>query len=168
MLTPVAKYWICKRGPAVGVEAMEVLGGNGYVEEGPIARRYRELPLNSIWEGSGNIMCLDVLRALAREPRVLEALTMLWKSTAGQDARLARYTDRLLNDLRTAETGEAEARALTERISLATQASILLQGGSSSMAEAFLSSRIATGAPAAFGVLPPTLDHGELIERVFR
>src|SRR5687767_15666348 len=81
LLTPVAKYWICKRGPMVGAEAMEVLGGNGYVEEGPIARRFRELPLNSIWEGSGNIMCLDVLRALSREPQAREALsTLLFKA----------------------------------------------------------------------------------------
>jgi putative acyl-CoA dehydrogenase len=168
VLTPVAKYWICKRGPTVGAEAMEVLGGNGYVEEGPIARRYRELPLNSIWEGSGNIMCLDVLRALAREPGTLEALASLWKATSGRDARFDQYAARVLDDLRSAETGEAGARALAERIALATQASILLRGGSSSMAEGFLASRIATGAPAAFGVLPATVDHGQLIERVFR
>ena len=67
LLTPAAKFWICKRGPAVAAEAMEVLGGNGYVEEGPLARIYRQMPLNSIWEGSGNVMCLDVLRALARD-----------------------------------------------------------------------------------------------------
>ena len=168
VLTPVAKYWICKRGPTVGAEAMEVLGGNGYVEEGPIARRYRELPLNSIWEGSGNIMCLDVLRALTREPRTLEALSSLWKGSGGLDARFDQYASRLLDDLRSAETGEAGARALTERIAIATQASILLRGGSSSMAEGFLASRIVTGAPAAFGVLPAALDHGHLIERVFR
>jgi putative acyl-CoA dehydrogenase len=168
VLTPVAKYWICKRGPTVGAETMEVLGGNGYVEEGPIARRYRELPLNSIWEGSGNIMCLDVLRALAREPRTLEALAALWKASGGRDARFDRYVSRLLDDLRSAESSESGARALTERISIATQASILLQGGSFSMTEGFLASRIAAGAPAAFGVLPATLDHGQLIERVFR
>jgi putative acyl-CoA dehydrogenase len=168
VLTPVAKYWICKRGPAVGAESMEVLGGNGYVEEGPIARRYRELPLNSIWEGSGNIMCLDVLRALAREPRTLEALAATWKDGSGRDPRFDQYIARLLDDLRGAESGESRARALTERIALATQASILLRGGSSRVAEAFLASRISVGAPAAFGVLPASLDHGELIGRVFR
>jgi putative acyl-CoA dehydrogenase len=168
VLTPAAKYWICKRGPTVGAEAMEVLGGNGYVEEGPIARRYRELPLNSIWEGSGNIMCLDVLRALSREPRALEALAALWKAGGGHDARFDQYVTRLLKDLRGAETGDSVARTLAERICIATQASLLLQGGSSSMAEGFLASRIATAAPAAFGVLPASLDHGQLIERVFR
>jgi len=167
VLTPVAKYWICKRGPAVAAEAMEVLGGNGYVEEGPIARRFRELPLNSIWEGSGNIMCLDVLRALSREPRTLEALTALLQRSVGRDARYDRYVARLLEDLRGAAGSEANGRVLTERIALAAQASILLERGSSSIAEAFISSRIATAPPAAFGVLPAGLDHRALIERVF-
>jgi putative acyl-CoA dehydrogenase len=167
VLTPVAKYWICKRGPAVGTESMEVLGGNGYVEEGPIARRYRELPLNSIWEGSGNIMCLDVMRALAREPRALESLATLWKDSGGRDPRFDRYSARLLDGLRGGDISEANARALTERIALATQGAILLQGRSSVAAEAFLSSRIATGAPGAFGVLP-VASCRELIERIHR
>jgi putative acyl-CoA dehydrogenase len=166
VLTPVAKYWVCKRGPSVGAESMEVLGGNGYVEEGPIARRYRELPLNSIWEGSGNIMCLDVLRALSREPRTLEALATLWRRSSGHDVRFDQYVTRLLDDLR-GMVNESGARVLTERIALATQAALLL-GGEGSVAEAFLSSRLAAGAPAAFGVLPATLDHGQLIERVLR
>jgi putative acyl-CoA dehydrogenase len=166
VLTPVAKYWICKRGPAVGVEAMEVLGGNGYVEEGPIARRYRELPLNSIWEGSGNIMCLDVLRALAREPRTLEVLAALWERGSERDPRLDGYAAQLLDDLGGTQAGESGARALAERIALATQAAILLEGGAPAVAEAFLASRIASGAPAAFGVLPDSLDHGLLIERI--
>jgi len=147
---------------------MEVLGGNGYVEEGPIARRYRELPLNSIWEGSGNIMCLDVLRALSREPRALEALRTSWAGSRGRDDRFDQYVQRLLDDLRGAQIGEPQARSLTERIALATQASILLQGESSAVAEAFISSRITAGAPAAFGVLPAALDHHALIGRVLR
>jgi putative acyl-CoA dehydrogenase len=168
VLTPVAKYWICKRGPAVGAEAMEVLGGNGYVEEGPIARRYRELPLNSIWEGSGNIMCLDVLRALAREPGTLDALAASWSGGRGHDPRLDAFSARLLDVLRAAAGGDAGARILTVRIALATQASLLLAGGSSQAAEAFLASRIAAGAPGAFGVLPAALDHGALIARIHR
>jgi putative acyl-CoA dehydrogenase len=167
VLTPVAKYWICKRGPAVGAETIEVLGGNGYVEEGPIARRYRELPLNSIWEGSGNIMCLDVLRALSREPRTLEALATLWRGRSGLDARFDQYVARLLDDLREV-VDESGARLMTERIALAMQAAILLGGESSCAAEAFLASRLAAGAPAAFGVLPARLDHGQLIDRVLR
>jgi len=168
VLTPVAKYWICKRAPAVGAEAMEVLGGNGYIEEGPIARRFRELPLNGIWEGSGNIMCLDVLRALSREPRTLEALAMLLQQSSGRDARFDPYVARLLEDLRDGTSGEARARVLTERIALAAQAAILLQGGSVAVAEAFISSRLVAGAPGAFGALPTGLDHGVLIERALK
>jgi putative acyl-CoA dehydrogenase len=167
VLTPVAKYWICKRAPAVGVEAMEVLGGNGYIEEGPIARRFRELPLNGIWEGSGNIMCLDVLRALSREPRTLEALAALLQRSSGRDVRLDQYVARLLGDVRSATVSEVGARILTERIALAVQASILLEGGASTVAEAFIATRIVTGAPAVFGVLPAGLDHGALIDRAF-
>jgi putative acyl-CoA dehydrogenase len=137
------------------------------VEEGPIARRFRELPLNSIWEGSGNIMCLDVLRALSREPRSLEALTVLLKQSVGRDARYDQYVARLLDDLR-GIGDEGNARVLTERIALAAQASILLDGGSPAVAEAFICSRIATGAPAAFGVLPAAVDHGAMIERAFK
>jgi putative acyl-CoA dehydrogenase len=168
VLTPIAKYWICKRAPAVGVEAMEVLGGNGYIEEGPIARRFRELPLNGIWEGSGNIMCLDVLRALSREPRTLDALAALLQRSGGRDARYDQFVARLLEDLRGAAGGEATARVLTERIALAVQASVLLEGGAASVADAFISSRIVCGAPAAFGTLPAGLDHGALIERALR
>jgi len=166
VLTPVAKYWICKRAPAVGAEAMEVLGGNGYIEEGPIARRFRELPLNGIWEGSGNIMCLDVLRALSREPRALEALALLLQRSNGRDSRHDEYVARLLKDLRNGTSAEASARVLTERIALAAQAAILLQGGSTVVAEGFISSRLVAGAPGAFGVLPAGPDHGALIERV--
>jgi putative acyl-CoA dehydrogenase len=168
VLTPVAKYWICKRAPAVGAEAMEVLGGNGYIEEGPIARRFRELPLNGIWEGSGNIMCLDVLRALVREPRVFDVLAALVQRPRGRDARFDGYVARLLADLRDGAGGEADARRLTERIALAVQAAILLDRGASPVADAFIASRIVNGAPGAFGTLPAGLDHGALIERAFR
>ena len=166
LLTPVAKYWICKRAPLVGAEAMEVLGGNGYIEEGPIARRFRELPLNGIWEGSGNIMCLDVLRALSREPRVFEVLATLLQRPGSRDVRLDQYVARLLADLRDGAGGEASARLLTERIALAVQGAILLEG-EALVAEAFLTSRIVQGAPGAFGVLPAGLDHGALIGRAF-
>ncbi|HEU4593079.1 MAG TPA: isovaleryl-CoA dehydrogenase [Steroidobacteraceae bacterium] len=168
LLTPVAKYWICKRGPMVAAEAMEVLGGNGYIEEGPIARRFREMPLNSIWEGSGNIMCLDVLRALAREPRTLEALAALLQRNRGGDARFDAYAASLLEDLRAGPGGEVAARMLTERVALAAQASILLEGGSSHVVDAFIESRLARGAPPSFGVLPGAVDFDVLIERALK
>ena len=166
LLTPVVKYWVCKRAPAVCAEAMEVLGGNGYIEDWPIARRFRESPLNSIWEGSGNIMCLDVLRALGREPATLEALETLLEGAAGRDARYDRYRDALSADLGDASDSELRARDLTQRIALATQAALLLSHGPAPSCEAFLASRLAAGPPAAFGTLPPGVDCDALMARV--
>jgi putative acyl-CoA dehydrogenase len=168
VLTPVAKYWVCKRASTVVAETMEVLGGNGYVEEGPIARRFREAPLNSIWEGSGNIMCLDVLRALAREPRTCQVLDSMLSGSKGRDARYDRFVDDLLMQLRDPADGEARARYLTEKIALAVQAAVLLGYGPESSAQAFLASRLSAGAPAAFGTLPRGVDSSALIGRVFR
>jgi putative acyl-CoA dehydrogenase len=165
VLTPVAKYWVCKRGPMVGAEAMEVLGGNGYVEEGPIARRFRELPLNSIWEGSGNIMCLDVLRALSREPRARDMLAELLLRSRGSDEHYDRYVTRVLHELNDPEQSEARARRSTQSIALAVQAAVLLDGAPSFVTEAFIASRIASNAPAALGTLPAGLDFRSLIDR---
>jgi len=164
ILTPVAKYWICKRAVAVAAESMEVLGGNGYIEEGPLARRLREVPLNSIWEGSGNIMCLDVLRALFVEPRSLDALAALLERSRRLDARYDGFVDALLGALASAQDGELRARHLTQQIALAVQAAVLLGSGAPS-AEAFLVSRVAEPPPAAFGNLPAGLDLQPLIER---
>jgi putative acyl-CoA dehydrogenase len=166
VLTPVAKYWICKRGPIVAAEAMEVLGGNGYVEEGPIARRFREMPLNSIWEGSGNVICLDVLRALGREPSARDALMALLHGVRGSDARFDRYVAALDSELSDPTDAEARARRLTESIALAVQAAILIEHGSPSTT-AFLASRIASGAPGAFGTLPVGFDLDAIIGRTF-
>ncbi len=166
LLTPVAKYWVCKRAPAVCAEAMEVLGGNGYVEDGPIARRLRESPLNSIWEGSGNIMCLDVLRALGREPRNLQALEELLAPARGHDARYDRFVEALGRDLADAADGELRARDLTQRLALAVQAALFLAHGPAASCEAFLASRLAAGAPAAFGTLPRGIDTQALMARV--
>jgi len=164
VLTPVAKYWICKRAPLVAAEAMEVLGGNGYVEEGPIARRYRETPLNSIWEGSGNVMCLDVLRALAREPQARDALADMLQKGRGGDARYNQYVGALLSQLADSSDAEARARRITENLALAVQAAILIEHGSPA-AEAFIASRIASGAPGVFGTLPTGVNFQGLIVR---
>jgi putative acyl-CoA dehydrogenase len=166
VLTPVVKYWVCKRAPAVCAEAMEVLGGNGYIEDFPIARRFRESPLNSIWEGSGNIMCLDVLRALTREPRTLAALSEFLRAAAGRDARFDRYVAALLEGLRDAHDAELRARDLTQRIALAAQAALLLVHGPPAVCEAFLASRLAAGPPAAFGTLPRGSDFGTITARI--
>jgi putative acyl-CoA dehydrogenase len=167
LLTPVAKYWVCKRAPAVCGEAMEVLGGNGYIEEGPIARRFREAPLNSIWEGSGNIMCLDVLRALQREPRTLEVLEELLARKASDDPRYRRFAGALIADLKSGAASEERGRELTQRIALAVQAALLMAGAPAASCEAFLASRLATAAPAAFGTLPAATDHEALLRRCF-
>jgi putative acyl-CoA dehydrogenase len=166
VLTPVVKYWVCKRAPTVCAEAMEVLGGNGYIEDFPIARRFRESPLNSIWEGSGNIMCLDVLRALAREPRTFEALAELFAAAAGRDARFDRYVDALLRDLRDEREAELRARDLTQRIALAAQAALFLVHGPDPVCEAFLATRLSAGPPVAFGTLPRGSDFSTITSRV--
>jgi putative acyl-CoA dehydrogenase len=166
VLTPAAKYWLCKRAPTVCAEAMEVLGGNGYVEDFPLARRFRESPLNSIWEGSGNIMCLDVLRALARETRTREVLDELLGAGCGMDPRYDRFLAQLRRDLFTNEDHEFRARDLTQRIALAAQATLLLAHGPAASCEAFLASRLAAAPPAAFGTLPPGCDAQALMARV--
>ena len=168
VLTPVAKYWVCKRAAVVIAETMEVLGGNGYIEEGPIARRFREAPLNSIWEGSGNIMCLDVLRAFAREPRTREVLSVLLSGSKGRDACYDRFVDTLLVELGDVTDGEMRARYLTQKIALAVQAAVLVAHGPESSAQAFLASRLTAGAPAAFGTLSAGVDSGAMIDRILR
>ena len=167
VLTPAAKYWVCKRAPLVAAEAMEVLGGNGYVEEGPLARRFREAPLNSIWEGSGNIMCLDVLRALSREPRAREVLDTILSTAKGLDSRYDDFVSELSAQLDAASGAEGRARRSTEMLVLAIQAATLMTQGPSVSAEAFLGSRLAERPPGAFGTLPG-LDQNALIERVLR
>jgi putative acyl-CoA dehydrogenase len=147
VLTPVAKYWVCKRGAVLAQEAMECLGGNGYVEadaEGVMARIYREMPVNSIWEGAGNIQALDLLRAL-REARCVEALEALWQTVPRFDAERAALLAALAS-----EAGVADARGLAGRIALLTQAVLLVQYAPDEVVDAF-APRLAQGAPAVFG-----------------
>jgi len=164
LLTPAGKYWICKRGPMLGAEAMEVMGGNGYVEDGPLARLYREFPVNSIWEGSGNVMCLDVLRALGKNPQESRAaLEAELAPAAALDARFAAYVARLGDDL--GRAGEAGARRIAERLVIAVQGALLLRHAPPFVAEAFLASRIAQDAGGAFGRLPEGLDVEAILAR---
>jgi putative acyl-CoA dehydrogenase len=165
VLTPAAKYWICKRLPTAAAEAMEVMGGTGYVEEGPFARFYREAPLNSIWEGSGNVMCLDVLRALSRVPAVREALVGELSEARGADRHYDAFIAALAEDLARPDLDEAQARALTERIALAMQAALLLTSGPSAIAGAFCASRLAGTWGRAFGTLPANVDPAPLLAR---
>ncbi len=158
ILTPVAKYWLCKRLPMFVAECMECLGGNGYVETSALGRFYREAPLNGIWEGSGNVICLDVLRALAREPRALEAYFGELSAAAHVDGRISRYLDGLGAELGEAAGQEARARRITEMLALAMQANLLARHATPAVLEAFCVSRLAHDAGRAFGTLPARLD----------
>ena len=166
VLTPAAKYWICKRGPMLGAEAMEVWGGNGYVEDGPMARIYRQMPLNSIWEGSGNIMTLDVLRALAKHPQCGDALLTELEPALGChkafDAHVAKLKPRLT------ATPEAQARTLTQSIALAVQAALLIRFAPPVVADAFCASRLSAVSGqwgAAFGTLAEGTDFDAIVQR---
>ncbi len=170
--TAIAKYWLCKRSPVHVGEALEVLGGNGYVEESILPRLYREAPLYSIWEGSGNVICLDILRALAKEPEAADALIEELKSGAGHDARLDGYLAGVQSDLASqlkhslkngGGEAESQARCLAERLALALQAVLMLRHDSPACADAFVSSRLAGDRGATFGTLPPSADIGEVL-----
>ncbi len=163
VLTPIAKYWVNKRAPAHAAEALECLGGNGYVEESGMPRLFRQSPLNGIWEGSGNVQCLDVLRAMRRNPESLDALAEELAGAAGADPRfdatLTRARERL------AEPTEAGARVLVERLALAIQGALLLQHGDPAVADAFVASRLDRDAGLAFGTLPDGLDLQPILDR---
>jgi len=164
--TAIAKYWLCKRSPMHVGEALECLGGNGYVEESVMPRLYREAPLYSIWEGSGNVMCLDVLRALAKEPATVEALLAALQSTAGADKRLDVYVESIGNRL-SAEAGDKyAARDLTEKLALALQASLMLRYSSPAMAERFIASRLAGQHGHAFGTLTEEVNVEDILSGV--
>ncbi|MBN9427980.1 MAG: acyl-CoA dehydrogenase family protein, partial [Burkholderiales bacterium] len=166
--TPLAKYWICKRGPSFAFEAMEVLGGNGYTEEAPIARLYRELPVNSIWEGSGNIMCLDVLRALGRHPECREALAVELTAARGADRRYDAFVAQLIGELSSGSLDEAQGRRITEALARAWQASLLLRGAPAAVADAFCAARLDAQAGCGhltFGTLPAGVDAKAIVER---
>jgi len=165
LLTPVAKFWICKRGSHFAQEAMECLGGNGYVEaggEGVMARIYREMPLNSIWEGAGNIMALDLLRAL-RGRGVADALAHELAPVHGAHAALDRAVARVLHQV-DGSTDEASARGLARELALVLQAALLRRHSTDAVFAAFCSSRF-DGAPDVFGLLPASTDLDALIER---
>ena len=162
VVTPAAKFWICKRAPSLAVEAMEVLGGNGYVEEFILARIYREAPVNSIWEGSGNVMCLDVLRALSRSPNALDVVMDELSESAAAEPRLKAFLARLSS--KSAIGDESQARVFARDLVLALQAALLVRHAPAAVADAFCASRL-DGALAAFGMLPPGADCHAIVAR---
>ena len=164
VVTPAAKFWICKRAPAVTLEAMEVLGGSGYIEESIMPRLYREAPVNSIWEGSGNVMCLDVLRAIGRTPKAAEVLRAELAGTG--DKRLQVFAERLQQRLAAADRNdESQARVLVRDLVLALQAALLIKHAPDAVADAFCASRLSGEAGGAFGTLPRGRDLRALAER---
>jgi putative acyl-CoA dehydrogenase len=152
--TALGKYWICKRAACAVAEALECLGGNGYVEESIMPRLYREAPLNSIWEGSGNVNALDVARILDKEPAAVEAFAAEVASATGIDRRFDAAYAALGRELRDPHDREFRARWLCERMALVLQASLLLRHGNSAVAEAFCGTRLGGDGGSAFGTLP--------------
>jgi putative acyl-CoA dehydrogenase len=168
---PAAKYWVCKRTPVAVGEALECLGGNGYVEESAMPRLYRDAPLNSIWEGSGNVTALDVLRALARAPGAADALLAEMDLSAGGDRRLDTAAARLRDELKEADGDGAQyrARRLAGQIAVTMQAALLVRHAPAAVADAFCASRLgpeaATGPGGPFGSLPDGLDLNPVLDR---
>jgi putative acyl-CoA dehydrogenase len=165
LLTPVGKYWICKRTPAHAYEAMECIGGSGVMEDSPLPRLFRESPVNAIWEGSGNVQCLDVLRAVGKSPEVLDALQAELSRARGANRQLDRFTDRLATSLCVAEDPEFVARRLVGQIALATQAALLVQHAPAAISDAFCASRLSDEGHHHFGELPRGIHAASIIER---
>ena len=166
VITPAAKFWICKRAPSLAVEAMEVLGGNGYVEDCVLPRIYREMPVNSIWEGAGNIMCLDVLRAINREQGVVDALLGEIGEAAPADRRLAAFATALSARLAKPNLAdEAQARVLARDLVLGLQGALLVRHASPVVADAFCASRLGEERGGAFGLLPSGIDTRAIVAR---
>ncbi|TMM15874.1 MAG: isovaleryl-CoA dehydrogenase [Actinobacteria bacterium] len=165
LATAAGKYWTCKRAPGHACEALECLGGNGYVEESGMPRLYREAPLASIWEGSGNVMSLDVLRALARSPRSLEVFLAEVEQARGADARLDARVEALKRQFSDAGTLETRARRVVEAMALCLQGSLLVRNGAPAVADAFCASRLGADGGLEYGTLPAGTDFEAILER---
>jgi putative acyl-CoA dehydrogenase len=161
----VSKYWLCKRWAGHTAEALECLGGNGYVEESGLPRLYREAPLVSIWEGSGNVAALDTLRAMTREPEAWEAFLDELDLATGADHRYDDALATLRKDVAAADGLEYRARYLAERMALLLQAGLLLRHAPHRVADAFVASRLGEGWGAAYGTLPGGLPIAEILDR---
>jgi putative acyl-CoA dehydrogenase len=165
LATAVTKYWVCKRHSPVVAEALECLGGNGFVEESMLPRLYREAPLNSIWEGSGNVMCLDVLRAMGRSPEAVDAFFDELGRARGEERRFDAFVDVIRAELQDFDAIETRARRVVEKMALAFQASVLIRHGDAAVTSAFCASRLTGDHGYAFGTLPVGVDSERIIER---
>jgi putative acyl-CoA dehydrogenase len=166
LATAVGKFWVCKRAPAVIAEALECLGGNGYVEDSGLPRHYREAPLNSIWEGSGNVIALDVLRALGRQPGSTEVFLAEVESAAGGDSRLDAAVKRLRGELASVDdTMPARARRVASLMALCLQGSLLVRYAPAAVADAFCATRLDGDWGWVLGTLPAGLDAAAIVDR---
>jgi putative acyl-CoA dehydrogenase len=162
---PLAKYWVCKRTPMMVAEALECLGGNGYVEESGMPLLFRESPLNSVWEGSGNVNALDVLRAMSREPEALNAWILEVGKAHGADHRLDRAITTVLESLADTSTLEAGARRLAGQMAACLQGALLVQHAPAPVADAFCATRLGTEYGGTLGTLPPGTDLASIVRR---
>jgi putative acyl-CoA dehydrogenase len=165
--TPIGKYWICKRTPNHAYEAMEVIGGMGVMENTIMPRLFRESPVNAIWEGSGNVQCLDILRAIQKEPEVLEAYFNELQRAVGADKRFDSFVTRLKTEFGTTpkEQWQYKARYFADHMAIALQAALLLQHAPAYIADAFCASRLTAHSSANYGCLPTGLDPRAIIKR---
>ena len=165
LATPVVKYWVCKRAPQHAAEALECLGGNGFVEESGLPRLFRQSPLNGVWEGSGNVICLDVLRAMARSPESVEAFLGEVEAASGADGRLDDAVARLHKELADLDDIEVRARRVVEAMAKALQGSLLVRHAPPEVADAFCASRLDDDRGLAFGTLPRGADRAAIVKR---
>jgi putative acyl-CoA dehydrogenase len=166
LATAVMKYWVCKRAAAAAAEALECLGGNGYVEEAPMARLYRDIEIGTVWEGSGNVMALDVLRATRSDPESLDALLAECALATGADARFDHFLARTRSsvEMLAGPHPQWSARRVVENLALALQASLLLRHAPPAVADAFCASRLGDGG-WAFGTIPDQVAADAIVMR---
>ena len=164
--TAVMKYWVCKRGAPLAAEALECLGGNGYIEEAPLARLYRDIQIGTVWEGSGNVMVLDVVRAAQKEPESVEAFLRECELAAGADARLDHHLARVREDalVLTGPHPRRNGRRVVEDMAIGLQASLLVRHAPPEVADAFCAARLGDGG-RAFGTIPGDVPTTAIVER---
>ena len=165
LVTAVGKYWICKRTPNHAYEAMECIGGSGVMEDSMMPRLYREAPVNTIWEGSGNVQCLDVLRALSKTPAVLDAFFAEVGQAQGAHAELDRWVADLAKELKDLRDIEYRARDLVDRMALALQAFLLVRHAPAFVSDAFCHARLAQAGQHNYGTLPRGVDCAAILAR---
>jgi putative acyl-CoA dehydrogenase len=165
LATPIGKYWICKRTPNHAYEAMECIGGSGVMEDCIMPRLFRESPVNAIWEGSGNVQCLDTLRALQKEPETLDAFFRETAEARGTDRRFDQFLTQLQDDFADISDFQYRARNLVDRMALALQASLLIRHSDKAVADAFCASRLENTGGQNYGNLPSGTDPAAIIKR---